>query len=236
MFHRIRARVGALTLTFALLGALAIRAGDKPWETKPSSQWTLDDVQIVLSDSPWARTHGDFGGVRQFIMPETYSPLTFSGLMEHQDEPNYEDVPYSVLWLSSRTIREALLRLQDIKGYRVGPPHMQLTTAPMPEIVIAITGSDLEALDAIKPAEALRCATLDFQGGPKLNASMAKLFPGPKKKISQAWFYFPRQVKGEPVITPEAHRVAFLFFKRGHRPLKASFDPREMTRDGKPDF
>ena len=39
-----------------LLVAFSLVAGEDPaWKTKPIPEWTADDAQQVLTDSPWPR-------------------------------------------------------------------------------------------------------------------------------------------------------------------------------------
>jgi len=43
--------------TFVLAAAFALTAADEPaWKTRPIPEWTADDAQQLLSDSPWVKT------------------------------------------------------------------------------------------------------------------------------------------------------------------------------------
>ena len=48
-------KVSLSAMFLVLLGSGVLWAGD-PWKEKPYTEWTEEDAQLVLHDSPWART------------------------------------------------------------------------------------------------------------------------------------------------------------------------------------
>jgi len=48
-------RVWRPSLLWLIVSAVSLTAADAVWKSKPSTQWTEDDVQQVLAASPWTR-------------------------------------------------------------------------------------------------------------------------------------------------------------------------------------
>jgi len=121
--------------------AVLVWAGDA-WKDKAYQQWDKADVQKILNDSPWVKVaHVDVPGANLSDQsgpsggssaPATTSsrptaarggggggggaPSGAAGEMGGEAGANLPQIPFMVRWLSSRTIREALVRNAELSG------------------------------------------------------------------------------------------------------------------------
>src|ERR1700730_3979341 len=119
--------------TFAILAMAAIVGAGDVWKSKPYQQWDEKDVMAVLQTSPWAKVNVSASGTWH---PADTTPITggsvgdaggsndnshTNGAMADQaggteKAANAGSSVYNIYWWSSRTIREASLRRQVLKG------------------------------------------------------------------------------------------------------------------------
>ncbi|MEE9234132.1 MAG: hypothetical protein V3U28_01665, partial [Candidatus Acidoferrales bacterium] len=50
------------------------------------------------------------------------------------------------------------------------------------------------------------------------------------------YFFFPRELDGEPVIGPDEKKVKFVWEWGEDKKIEVDFDLRKMVRDGQPDL
>lgn len=121
----------------ALAGG-ALLAGE-PWEGKPPAQWTQEEAQQVLTDSPWARevalwqVTGRILGVlpdgsKVIYQTDRQSPPRIYSVRPTSIEPELVRAVYSVRWSTAETVQQALERLKEIS------PVLQQMQAPPPEL------------------------------------------------------------------------------------------------------
>jgi hypothetical protein len=133
----------ALSLLAVVAIAAIVWAGGEPWKTKPVSQWTEKDIQDVLQNSPWAKANVEVRGAwRPDGMSQASGSPTIPGSgqpsrngsvgdnshvsagatpdtpggLENAEAAAAAQVPYSVFWWSSRTVRAAFYRRAVLKG------------------------------------------------------------------------------------------------------------------------
>jgi hypothetical protein len=92
------------------------------WETKPFTEWTDKEIQVVLTDSPWAGkgnlTHARAGG--------SVGPVP--------------DWKITVAWRTALPIRQALIRQQIGLGGKVMQDHQAILSAVDERYIIAVEG------------------------------------------------------------------------------------------------
>lgn len=236
-----------------LLASLALAAAfpaNDPWD-KPAEQWSKVDAFRVLQNSPWSpaavkldakftyrHTDPETGIVNgSTVNPTSRPPVRGLEFSRYKAAP-----PIQVLWWSSKTVRAARLRLQQL----VQSPN---TASPvrvdaMPDYVLAIEGSEAlrifgDSLDKVQDTVFLETAdgtTIDLQSIRLVNAPD----DGPRVE-----FHFPREVNGHPSLNLNAERVIFHCKASAKTPivgrpntiaLHAEFEPRAMRVRGVPDL
>ena len=237
----------ALIVTLTLAAAVS---ASTPWD-KPAEQWTAIDAFRVLQDSPWspAKVKLDTNYTYRHADPQTgivtdaqanpanTPPVRGIELVRHKAAP-----PIQVLWWSSKTVRAAKLRLQQLsKSPGTASP---VSVESMPDHVLAIEGGDplrifsdsLEKLPDTVFLETADGATIDLQSVRFVNAPD----DGPRVE-----FHFAREINGHASLDINAERVIFhckasaktaVASRSNTIALHAEFDPRAMRVRGVPDL
>jgi hypothetical protein len=88
---RIRLRA-VLVAALAVFGSVATADGQKVWEEKPYTEWSMGDVVRVLDDSPWAQTQVGQGTDTLIVTIRLRSGLTIRQALirQRQLQLNYE--------------------------------------------------------------------------------------------------------------------------------------------------
>lgn len=100
------------TMCLALGGAIVARPIDrpKPWESKPVSDWSKQDIETILSASPWAHAVT----LHFPLSPDTIGAPDNghwdSKARSSEDIEEHRTIQYLVRWDSAKPVREALLR------------------------------------------------------------------------------------------------------------------------------
>lgn len=239
---QLRKSVFALGLSTAL--ALSAFASDA-WNTKPYEKWTAQEVEKILSDSPWARPillphypylNGD--------KPETEKQIKIeSGTKPPEDPIPIPDALYRIMnpegtfvlrWNSARTLRRALYRDAVIHGlpadfaqhYMIdGPDHLQL-------VLIAVGQT---TLPPVEEASLLKATYIQLQpSGEKTYVNHVRVRESVDAGGDEAYvFDFPiNSGPNSPPVLKECTVVEF-FTQVGVRKFNAKFHPKEMVnREG----
>jgi hypothetical protein len=236
-----------LLITLALSAAFPATA---PWD-KPAEQWSTVDALRVLQDSPWspAKVHLDAQYTYRHTDPQTgfvtdaqvnptnSPPVRGIQLSGHKAPP-----PIPVLWWSSRTVRAARLRLQQLGQTPNAAEPVRVDA--LPDYVLAIEGSEAvrifsDALEKLPDSVFLETAdggTVDLQAVRFVNTPD----DGPRVE-----FHFPREINGHPSLDVSAERLIFHCKASAKTPLAsrsntialhAEFAPRTMRARGVPDL
>jgi hypothetical protein len=199
--------LSALALCAALAATTSF-AQSEDWQSKPYQQWTMKDVQKVLSDSPWAKTIARSGG------------MGTSG-------QNLPDKVYTLRLRSALPIRQGLLRLRQLKDdydkmsdkkkAEFDEKNKALIDCPPCEdnYVLALVPPSASEGRMSLPAS-LKSATVESL---KLYVQLSDdrgqrrelvHYVPPKAVGQEVVFFFPKfNEKGEPLITPSSKRVSF---------------------------
>jgi hypothetical protein len=247
MLNVMRRRI--FPLTALLFGCAALLLAADFWEKKAPEDWTNEEVETILTDSPWAQFGsisfvgdksqpiggGSSGGGIGF--PGRRSPT--SGPTNRTGQPNggwggkfsaagsesrgFVDGDVVVRWSSALPIRQALERVSAGDS------------APRPEL---LRDYYMVSLSRVPPGmarladepEKLRTAA---HLTPKDRASMraARIEIRPQPGLPGVDFYFPRKTE----LSADDRQIVFELVAEDYE-LKAKFKPRDMIYRGKLEF
>lgn len=238
-----------LVLTFTLVIASALPA-TKPWD-RPPEQWSKVDALHVLQDSPWspAKVKLDAKFTYRHTDPET--GIVSESTLNPTDQPPVRGVefsrhkaapPVTVLWWSSKTVRSARLRLQQlIQSPNTASP---VRVDDLPDYVLAIEGDEPVRIFGNALEKVQDTVFLETVDGTTINLCSIRLVNAPDGG-PRVEFHFPRQVNGQPSLDVNAERVTFHCRATAKTPipgrtnaiaLRAEFEPRTMLARGVPDL
>lgn len=235
----------------AVLFITVLLCAGEPWTQKPYTQWTPEEIDRVLRKSPWARevTHVTFR-TRERIDPTSvgaHNPgqattvYTDAGPVVIRDP----DVPVAptvstdsvrsswgrslVLWYSSVTIREAVVRLNLLRGSITEDQAKRLMSWKPKHHALMVSGEAALVLRGISDAQIMNSVSL------WLKRTRQRIAPVLMQRgDSEILLYFPRELEGKPLISPEEDKAEFQC-KAGIQ-FKVTFDLRKMARQGQPDL
>ncbi len=248
----------ALTVLVVLVSMLGW-AGKQPWlETRPYTEWSEKDVRAILTESPWVASQtfliygrADEVASREFAPPSgmgtaaggnvTSETGRIGPVRSTADTPLDHQLFVSVIWASSLTLRQATVRMSQLRGVNSqGDPAQYLSQPPQEyEIVVTETPwsqSRLAQADLfldLKEPDLKERAYLETTKGGKTPPVRVQIVPG--RAFSTLRFYFPRELQGKPIIPADEPTVRF-FCKTRRGDLKAEFNLQAMVREGKPDL
>lgn len=243
--------VAKISLGILLMAALAW-ASD-PWKDKSYQQWDQKDISKVLNNSPWAKEitvaapwkggnasnmqapmgappqgseggqtpmggGGEGGGMQSAPAPGMAAPQ-----MENQ-------ATFRVRWLSSRTMREALVRLQIMDGKLNQASGEQYVAQEPPDYQIVLFGPDMSPFANLDEAAIAKEAYIEMKKSKvKFAPSDVKIQRSADEKTIQAvTFSFPKTANGQPTITPDEKGIQFACSLPGVT-MKFNFDPQKMA-------
>lgn len=247
-----------LCVILVLFVSLLAWAG-KPWlDARPYTEWTEKDVRSILTESPWVTSQTfmiysrDDNPASREWNPQGAQGVAAGGnvggsdrigqVRTTADSPLDHQVYISVIWASSLTLRQATVRMTQLRGAApAGDPAQYLAQAPAHyEIVVTETPwseskmAKADLFEDLSEAELKERVYLEaIPSGQKIAPQRVQTSPG--RAFPNLKFYFPREVEGKPFISPNESVVRF-FFKTRRGDLKAEFNARMMVREGKPDL
>jgi hypothetical protein len=232
----------------------------KPWlDARSYTEWSEKDVRAILTESPWvaSQTFLIYGRedetASRELNPQEAQGVAAGGnvgsgtdrigqVQRTADSPLDHQIQVSVIWASSLTLRQATVRMSQLRGVAPqGDPAQYLSQQPQEyEIVVTETPwsesrmAKADLLSDLKEPDLKERAYLEtIQGGRRTAPARVQIASG--RAFSTLRFFFPRELEGKPLIPPGEERVRF-FCKTRRGDLKAEFNLRAMVRDGKPDL
>jgi hypothetical protein len=233
-----------------LLAFLAAAADDEPpWRSKQIPEWSAEDANQVLSDSPWAKTFTpiltapqdsgrkpggigrELGGVGKdavgLALPGIAGRLGTGGASKGGESPagqstgssSSEPPKLTLRWESAMPVRTAELKVHDNDAPDVDESHYAIAVYGIPDRMIE---GDLQKLGDQLRNE----ASLKRDGKNDLKPSSVKVFEMAAGRV--VLYLFPMSNE----ITRADHRVEFTA-KIGRLDLDQSFLPDNMVWQGK---
>lgn len=230
-------------IALLLTSPLAISA---QWDKKPYTEWTDADVQKMLNNSPWSRTHTVTTARALFRSPSSQQPAAQPGTIA---PPNSVYVNFRVRFFSAKPIRQALSRMIELQKKKGMDEQLagQLKAFAAGEfldyIIVTVTcdssepGANFqEALGLLQKTgtgEIKNDTFLETKGGHRV---FLQEYQTPHSDGFGARFIFPRLVDGKPFITAEGDEVRFYSHLSDTYKLDQRFKIKNMVYDGKLEY
>jgi hypothetical protein len=236
-----------LISTLAILAMAAIVWAGDVWKSKPYSQWDEKDILVVLQTSPWAKVNVSASGAWH---PSDTTPITggsvgyggssndnshTNGAMPNQaggteKEASAGSSMYNIYWWSARTIREASLRRQVLKGtttqeaadntLKTAPESYQILVAGQNMVIFKTRGED-----AFKNTAFIQLKKTKK----KISPSKVEFQETADGKVVGAIFSFPKKdASGEPTIESDEKEIDFNL-QIGDAWVRTVFNPKQMV-------
>jgi hypothetical protein len=246
---------GWLKLTEVLVAVLAVAAlafaGGDPWKSKPYQQWDSRDILRIVNDSPWAKvvhvdapwknTAGgtDDAGAAPVAGVRPNAGMGGMGAQPSGAPPNpgvngqNSQIPqaaFLVRWVSSRTIREAVLRSSVLSGKTKEEDAEKELAVPTDTYQVFVTGPDMKPFAVIEEGELKRGTFLQTKKTKqKISPSSVQIERTPDGLGIQAIvFVFPKKSQtGESTIAADEKGADFNCVAGPVR-IQATFDISKM--------
>jgi hypothetical protein len=217
-----------LSLMLLALGLLAPTTQAQFWEKKEWKQWSKEDAQKMLEDSPWARTwsytetrRSDFG--------------QSSGATGREPDPK---VFYAVQLRSAAPIRQAVARQMQLQNKYEKMPDAQkkqfdesverFLAKQYDDVIVVhvMFGSNVQFYERDMMNYWKGFAEGSYPVGTFLNAGSQKIAPvrfvAPPGGTPEFEFIFPRTANGEEIITPQTKSIFIEFTHPGVNTRRSS--------------
>jgi hypothetical protein len=237
-------------------GAMAF-AGNDPWTSKPYQQWDEKDISKVLQMSPWSHTvpvemtwkalsvediqagqdmsgqagahaspsgsgAGSAGGGSGTFMPAEHDGAAYT----RGPEANF-----TIYWSSSKTIREALARSNELKSGGDAKEAEAYVSAPQDEYQVLVQGKDMAPFDHVDEKGYASMAWLQLKGSKEKIMPTHVTYTHDAKvqtAVNGAVFFFAKKnADGSPTLPPDVKSVDF-YCKVGASTMRAVFEPQKM--------
>ena len=230
--------LAALALLLALTTVPAQEKG-KAW-----TDWSKKDAEKMLSDSPWAQTQTDTDTSQMFYSPTSDPRLTgvrntsTTGVRVAEGATNQSiNIIYRVRFFSARPIRQALVRLMEIR--QKPPPELAQKLTNFAElqsqdsIIVTVTfesndqryeNAVMQQFNSAITATLKNNSYLDRGDGKRL---FLEEYVPPGKDGFGARFIFLRELDGQPFISKNTTEVRF----HGEYPSGLKVDRRFKVAD-----
>jgi len=222
----------AHTVILALLILpLGLAAADL-WKSKPVHEWTQEETERFLRNSPWVRQATVRGAALSFQPDEGRAEREGAqGVGTDNTSVTRGNMGaggrqvYMVVWTSAPIVREADKHL----GVLQGRAKEEADPAPrLPNHVLTVLGSDLRAFEGVADDVMKNAVFLRPKGSKSKTASTEVMVQrGQNGRITAVNFAFPRQIEGAPLISEEENSVEFIC-ELESLGLKTKFDVRKM--------
>lgn len=237
----VNAKATKTFLAILLLAGL-VWAGDEPWRTKPYTEWTAEDLNMLLNDSPWVRPLRVVPTWQGEQKSDVEPQLSFNRDVQNvgsgrrmEDKPRVEGfsgVTFWIVWNSARTIRQGYLRAAVLRG-EITQEQMITTLAQQePEdYEISVVGQDMTPFSVVDDLELKENAELvTSRTNVKLKPSKLRFRRNMEgTDVYEVVFHFPKRLPdGKPVLDSANQSVNFSC-KVGKNILRARFDLSKMV-------
>ena len=228
-------------LLMGALGLVAFSAVAWPadlWNTKPVREWTREETQQFLLDSPWTHRVVVRGSLLDTSAPgDTVgerSDLGEASAAAQREERSSVDVPisghtgapYLIEWRSAKIFRRAGVHLTALQSQT---KEVDAEPVPLALYVLSLEGPNLRVFDGVTEAELKTSAYLrPKRAKAKVEPAEVRVQKGQDGRVIAVHFAFPRQMDGQPVISDQEKSVEFSC-KAKELVLKTSFTLVKMT-------
>jgi hypothetical protein len=238
-----------------MLLLLAMIAGDTvvgQKQAKSWKEWSKQDAEKILNDSPWAHLQVDTDLSEMFFQPTTDARTSrapnASSRLEQGATNQATSVTYSIRFFSARPVRQAFMRVIQLQKKDLEPDVIARMNsfAELPStdsIIVAVTveGTDKRSLGKVMQiVESAATGTLknttylERNDGKRL---FLEEYVPPGRDGFGARFIFKRMVDERPFLTTDFNDVRFVSeFGTSAVKLNMRFKVSDMMVDGKLEY
>lgn len=232
-------------LLILLLALLAVSSAVAQKKLKPWKEWSQEEAEKVLTDSPWAHPQVDM----ELADPNRLnrSRVVGVGNEDARSRLNEERVAYYIRIYSARPIRQAFIRLLQLQQKNIDPETLARMNAfaekqPEDSIVVAVhvDGPDSKPIEKVE--QLLRTETT----GTQRSISYLERSDGKRVYLTQyvppgkdgvgARFIFPRKLDNEPFLTSKSASIRFVSELGSEIKLNMIFKVKDMMVDGELEY
>lgn len=220
-------------------------AADNPWKSKPYQNWNANDLQTIMTDSPWVRitmVRRSWVPAQRDVVPQQmvsgirHTPNASGAVQTNTEASNREgeasvnQLNVYVYWYSSQVIRAASAREAVIHGVMDNANAEKFATAPQADYQVAVRMEDMTPF--------IQKDTAFYQGNAFLEMRRSKLKLPPSKvvyerggttDVKDVVFFFPKKTAdGAPTIGGDETDVVFSC-KIGDQTVREDFKPKKMV-------
>ncbi len=229
-----------------LLGTTMLWAGDKPWKAKPYQQWNEQEVESILTDSPWVRItpiqRSWHPGSETEFKPQQRSSGGASGQTTTATAPttapdgtgeDTQELNVQIYWQSSRVMRAATARQAILHGEKVDVD--KYASEPQGEYQIILRMEDMTPFQQHDEKFFQDNAFLQMKKGKdKISPSHVVYEKNSKGLVADAIFFFPKTTSsGAPTVSADETEVQFSC-KIADSTVRLGFRPRDMVDQSGP--
>ena len=224
---------------------LAVSSTVAQKKLKPWKNWSQTEAEKVLTDSPWAHPQVDM----ELADPNRLNRSRVVGIgnEDARTRLNEERVAYYIRFYSARPIRQAFIRLLQLKQKDLDPQtldRMNTFAEKQPEdsvvIAVHVDGPDTKPIE--KVMQVLRTETTgNLRSDSYLERSDGKRvymteYVPPGKDGVGARFVFPRKLDGQPFLTSKFSTIRFISDLGNSIKFDMIFKVKEMIMDGEVEY
>jgi hypothetical protein len=230
-----------------LAGAALAWAGNDPWKSKPYQQWDSKDVERIMDDSPWAKM------IRVDVLWKNAAPNQSdadtkdlgggggggddsdksshpSALRQPGEGTQFPQTVYLTRWISSRTMRAAVLRNAVLGGNLKEDAADKQLAAPVDAYQVELLGRDMTPFQGMDEKALTQAAYLQTKKKKeKISPAKIEIARSKDGKTIQAIeFLFPKKgATGESTIAADEKGVDF-YCTAGKAKIQTSFEIPKM--------
>jgi len=217
---------------------LAVLAGADFWQETPFTAWSAQQVEKMLTDSPWAKKvvalagslrEGALGGFES-----SGAGLGGGGGVSPRsgtDDAAFQQirrVPVTVIWISALPVRQALLRRQAGPGAQITPDQQHQLSEDEPSYTLVVFGLPMKLAARLGTIEEVTAKTSLKPNGKERIAPQDVRVSRDGDQFFRVEFLFP---KGNAIALGDKE-VAFTT-KLGDVEIAKKFKLAEMTVGGR---
>ena len=243
----------SIVLAFFVLAVIAAETVIGQKQQKPWKEWSKNDAEKILNDSPWGHLQVDTDLSEMFFQP-TADPRTSGARAPNansrleQGATNQEtSLKFGIRFFSARPVRRAFIRMIQLQQKNIGPDVVarmnNFAEATSDDaIIIAVTteGTDKRSLQkAMQIIESAATGTLkNFAYLERNDGKRVFLdeYVPPGRDGFGARFIFPRIVDERPFLSTEYNEVRFVAEFGTAIKLNMRFKIADMMLDGKLEY
>ena len=227
-----------LILIFLIAGG-AVRGG-KFWEEKPYTEWTEKEVQKLLFNSPWVKKwrysplKTDMVGPSRDTTRVTGESNRRTRIEMPAPSPREEHSPEQICYiscLSASPLKQAMVRYAQLQNQPLDVIQVErfLNTSES-FIRINITTDNPDLLLTTLKEKILKETYLQTKTQKKIQ--LLDYLPPTRDNKKVAFFIFPREEEGKPLLPLEDKEVTF-FTRLANLSLKGKLKLKDMVVNGK---